>query len=128
MSSIACFWVEKDKDGIWVRPDTGAKMPYPSAFGVGAMWSSDSSYVEQCRKEGLWKDYPDGIALSVMTPGGEWCVDGPSYPGNGKPARPCPWTRTGDPRKPETLFVEPSINFTGRYHGHLKGGRLAPTP
>ena len=124
MPNYPCFWVEKDTDETWVRRDTGERMPYPSAFGNGAMWSTESSYVEVCRKEGLWKDYPDGIKLSVMTPGGEWNVDGPSYPGEGQPAQPCPWTRTGDPRKPATLSVRASINFNGRYHGWLTKGVL----
>ena len=124
MGTINCFWVEKREDGVWVRPDTGEIQPYPGAFGHGAVFASSGSYVEQCRKEGLWKDYPDGLALSVMTPGGQWDIDGPSYPGEGKPALPCPWTRKGDPRKIETLSVWDSIHFPGRYHGHLKGGKL----
>ena len=123
MPSIPCFWIEK-ADGAWVRPDTGELQPYPSAFGHGAVFSSESTYVEEQRKLGLWKDYPDGLRLCVVTPGGEWEIDGPAYPGGGQPARPCPWTRTGDPRKIETLDVNPSINFPGRYHGFLRHGNL----
>lgn len=123
MPSYPCFWIEKSGN-VWIRPDTGQIQPYPEAFGIGAVYNSDSAYVEEAKKLGLWKTYPDGIHLCVVTPGGVWEIDGPAYPGDGQPARPCPWTRTGDPRKASTLDVNPSINFPGRYHGHLRHGVL----
>ena len=55
---------------------------------------------------------PDGISLAVMLPDGvDWHVD------DGR------WTRTGDPRKPETLTVRASIR-SPRYHGYLTNGVL----
>lgn len=56
---------------------------------------------------------PDGLCLVCMTPGGEWCIDGPSTNGPG-------WTRTGPPDK---LTVTPSI-VAGPYHGWLRDGTL----
>jgi hypothetical protein len=59
----------------------------------------------------------DGIILMAMTPGGyEWVVDGEATGGGG-------WTREGDPRRPETLTVTPSI-VAGDYHGFLQAGRF----
>lgn len=58
---------------------------------------------------------PDGIALVAVCPDGtNWTVDGPATGGGH-------WARTGDPRQPETLNVNPSIQ-TGRYHGWLHDG------
>jgi len=122
VSAIKCFWVEKTADGTaWTRIDTGEVMPYAYAFGDGALWSDLTSYDVQTYAEGLAKRYPDGLRLRVRTPGGEWDIDGPSYSDG---AHACPWTRTGDPRRPETLTVTPSINFPGRYHGWLRNGQL----
>ncbi|MFL5481125.1 MAG: hypothetical protein ACJ8AK_02965 [Gemmatimonadaceae bacterium] len=71
---------------------------------AGAMWNAR-----------WWPaDNPDGITLMVMLPDGcDWMVD------DGR------WTRTGDPRKPETLTVRASIR-SPRYHGFLTEGRLEP--
>ena len=120
MNPVSCFWVVKDGD-VWKRTDTGASMPYPGAFGVGAMWDASPDYVRMDRSIG-WVDRGDGHYPVVMTPGGEWCVDGPSFDKDG--AHPCPWTRTGDPTNPPTFTVHPSIHFVGRFHGWLKNGVL----
>lgn len=71
---------------------------------------------------------PDGIALVVVLPpeaphsrGHWWHVDGPSR-NNGVPGPG--WSRTGDPRHPLTLNVNPSI-LTADYHGWLHDGFLS---
>lgn len=65
---------------------------------------------------------PDGIALVAICPNGAaWNVDGPARD-NGV-AQPGGWSRTGDPRKPETLTVSPSI-IASDYHGFLQAGRF----
>ena len=122
MASILCFWVEPDGDS-WIRRDTGERMPYPGAFGVGAIYDARPDTAAMLRASG-GADRGDGHFPVVVTPGGEWEIDGPSYPGGGAPPRPCPWTRTGDPTRPETLTVQPSIHFPGRYHGRLRNGVL----
>lgn len=59
----------------------------------------------------------DGISLCVVLPDGmPWHVDGEAT-GGGR------WTRTGDPRDPQTLTVAPSI-LTTNYHGFLRAGIL----
>lgn len=73
---------------------------------VGSMWFADWF---------SWKG-PDGHALTVMTPGGEWCIDGPAS-GSGRP-----WTRTGTPPK---VTASPSIHIIGKYHGWLRDGILS---
>lgn len=82
---------------------------------VGAMWNA-----------WWYKDVPawvgsDGLSLVVMTPGGDWHVDGPSKSG-GK------WTRTGTV---PNITAVPSIHIqardgTTRYHGFLRNGELIP--
>lgn len=120
MGRIQCFWVERDGDA-WVRRDTGERAPYPSALGLGAMYDGDARYRElEVARGGA--DRGDGHFPVVLTPGGEWVIDGCAY-SDGK-ARPCPWTRTGDPARPETFTVSPSIHFPGRYHGWLRNGVL----
>ena len=60
----------------------------------------------------------DGISLGAFCPNGFlWEVDGEASRGGR-------WTRTGDPRDPETLTVSPSI-VAGDYHGFL-GSNDAP--
>lgn len=73
---------------------------------------------------------PDGIALVVVLPpsaedtrGHWWHADGPSSNAR-EQGQPGPsWTRTGDPRHPETLTANPSI-LTDDYHGFLQAGFL----
>jgi hypothetical protein len=120
VAKIACFWVEKDGDA-WVRKDTGERQPYPGAFGIGAMWDAVPNYREHEIARG-GADRGDGHFPVVLTPGGEWVIDGCAYSDGA--ARPCPWTREGDPTRPETFTAHPSIHFPGRYHGWLRAGFL----
>lgn len=70
----------------------------------GAMWYSD-----------WWPQKgPDGRALTVRTPGGDWLIDAPARNSN------TPWTRTGVPPK---VTAHPSI-LVGEYHGWLRDGVL----
>ena len=66
-----------------------------------------------------WRDrYGDGINLYAICPnGGSWGVDGAAWV-DGKQTKPEAWTRSGDPRRPGTLTVTPSI-IAGDYHGWL---------
>lgn len=69
----------------------------------------------------------DGICLMVILPGLEgwgFPADGPS---SGATAGQF-WTRVGDPRRPETVSVTPSIfvNPPGGWHGYLTNGVLNP--
>ncbi len=121
MPRVACFWVERTGDGAWRRPGTGEVMPYPGAFGVGALWDAYADWREQEIANG-GKRYHDGLCPVVLTPGGEWAIDGCAYDAGAR--KPCPWTRVGDPRAPATFSVTPSIHFPGRYHGWLRNGEL----
>lgn len=93
-------------DRLYRRGDTGeviAELDAPP----GAMWYSD------------WRDGrgPDGHALTVRTPVGDWCPDGPSSDGG-------TWTRTGSIPH---VTVRPSIlikNGRGEYHAFLTSGVL----
>jgi hypothetical protein len=67
---------------------------------------------------------PDGMSLIVTVPDTlgrtrAWTPDVPSKDG-------APWQRTGDPRRPETLTIRPSILFTSapRFHAWLTNGQL----
>lgn len=77
---------------------------------AGAMWHS------------WWLDDihpgPDGRSITVMTPGGEWNIDGFESRSHTRP-----WTRTGSP---PDLVVTPSINIEGSYHGWLGNGGAPP--
>jgi len=90
---------------LYVRPDTGEVFTLREA-PVGAMW--DAFWLP-------WKG-SDGRSLVVMTPAGEWSIDGPSESGGY-------WTRTGEPPR---ISVQPSIHFPGKYHGWLTNGVLTP--
>jgi hypothetical protein len=72
---------------------------------VGAMWNAS-----------WWPErrYPDGICLTLQTPGGHWMIDGHSSSGG-------QWTRTGIVPK---ITATPSILITGKYHGILTDGIL----
>lgn len=96
--------------------------PGTQVAGPGAMW--DGWWLPAG-----WKG-ADGIGLMVRCPAPgapaershDWIVDGPSTSGG-------QWTRTGDPRHPETLTVSPSIAAgdpaaAGYYHGFLQAGVL----
>jgi hypothetical protein len=74
------------------------------------MWLADGMMEFQVEKHPT----PDGHFVCVMTPGGEWNIDGRSTGGGY-------WTRTGTPPK---LTVRPSILIGRAYHGFLTDGKL----
>lgn len=114
---------------IYRRPDTGEEMTLDSA-APGAMWDA------------WWMSSqgPDGICLTVKTPGGEWRVDDRAnncgMPDDkwSTPGHHYCWVRHGDPKQmPSTLMVDKN-GYTcnagagsiqaGSYHGFLQGGSL----
>lgn len=59
----------------------------------------------------------DDLDVTAVCPDGtHWHIDHRASSGGY-------WTRTGDPRDPESLTVSPSIQ-TGAYHGFLQSGRF----
>jgi hypothetical protein len=101
----------------WSHVPPGARQA-----GPGAMW--DAKWMRLFRPNPEKPD--DGIHLMVRCPdmhGGhpnDWCPDSAATGGGF-------WTRSGDPRKPKTLTVTPSIAIGegGRdYHGFLTAGVL----
>lgn len=96
---------------LYRRGDTGELVVLGSA-PAGAMWNA--YWLRDVKR---FKARPDGMILMVRTPGGDWCVDGPSSNGNG-------WERTGSPigAAPD-VDVNPSI-IAGKYHGFLRHGWL----
>jgi hypothetical protein len=88
----------------------------PRAAPAGSMW--DAPWLPASYRRNF-----DGLALTVRCPNGlDWQVDGPATNGGR-------WERTGDPKRPSTLTVTPSIAI-GKpedpifYHGFLQQGRL----
>lgn len=98
---------------LYRRSDTGELVTIRGA-PVGAMW--DAHWMGE-----RWRG-PDGIALCVRTPGGDWLVDGPSYE-DGRVQAERGWSRSGTPPH---VTVLPSIEIPGRYHGFLRDGKLVP--
>ncbi len=104
------YW-QHNIDEKWRRQGTAELYPLASA-PVGAIW-----FAPWMEPAGTG---PDGRALVVRTPGGDWLVDKPSRDGT-------PWTRTGTP---PLITVRPSILFyTGdgnepSYHAFLTDGVL----
>lgn len=112
-------------DRIYQRPETGEEWTLrdlPPGAIFDAEWLHD-----------FWVG-EDGLTATVVLPVGEpeeipwnasrhmWHVDSEATGGGH-------WTRTGDPRKPETLTVSPSIaklkaGVPGYYHGFLQDGVL----
>lgn len=116
---------------VYVRGDTGERIAfrgYQDVAMAGALfdcwWLKGRAGQTQARARGGPNGKqdctgPDGIALVAICPNGaQWMIDGPATGGGG-------WTRTGDPRKPETLSVSPSI-IAGDYHGFLGSGGTEP--
>lgn len=102
----------------YVRGDTGETVWTRHVMGkgfAGALF--DAPWLHEYER--MWgKKFvgSDGIALVAVCPDGSpWQVDGEAS-GSGH------WSRTGDPRVPETLTVTPSINVVGSYHGFLQNG------
>jgi hypothetical protein len=98
-------------DVLFKRGDTGELVTLAGA-PAGAMWNAEWMG-DGCKG-------PDGIALCVRTPGGEWLVDGPSYQ-DSKIQHERGWTRSG--AIPD-ITANPSILIPGKYHGFLRGGWL----
>lgn len=99
-------------DRIYRMPD-GSETTLRTA-PPGAMWRA--TWME--RNDSSWVG-PDGQSWALMTPAGEWLIDGPSTNGGR-------WTRTGTPPK---LTATPSIgkqlvNGAWQYHGWLRDGQL----
>lgn len=92
---------------LYKRSDTGELIGLREA-PAGAMW--DAHWFKRFPD---FKKRPDGIMLVVKTPGGDWCVDGPSSNGNG-------WERSGT--VPD-ITAQPSI-LQSKYHGWLRNGWL----
>lgn len=141
MADIPVIWLEETAQvqervlpsGVHVssplyrRSDTGELVTLDDA-PVGSMWDA------------VWFDGapfvtgPDGIALTVLTPGGIWMVDSEASncTRKGDLSHKC-WIRHGDPRHPETLHVDKNGNTCsagagsiqcGTYHGFLHNGHL----
>lgn len=109
---------------IYTRPDTGKECTLYDA-PPGAMWYADW-YAEHERWHG-----PDGRSLWVMTPGGEWCVDGvASNCTNRADMKHKCWVRHGTP--PDITVDKDGLTckagagsiMVGGYHGFLHGGYL----
>lgn len=113
-TSCVCGYIFQDADEwqlfnelLYVRKDTGEELTLRDA-PPGAMWNA--FWYPPAFGHG-----PDGLALMVMTPAGEWHIDGESSNGPG-------WTRTGTP---PLVTARPSILIgNNRYHGFLTDGRL----
>lgn len=99
---------------LYRHPLTGDKFRLRDRLPVGSMW--DAPWLADLKRYGN----TDGHCYVVMTPGGQWIIDGiPS--GGGR------WVRVGEA---PNLTVTPSILIhdpkTGKelYHGWLQGGFL----
>lgn len=95
-------------ENLYARMGDPARLPL-SKQPPGAMWLADW----------LPKNPYDDMSLVLMTPGGEWWIDGPSDNGEG-------WTRTGTPPH---ITASPSIgkkapDGSWAYHGWLRDGKL----
>lgn len=99
-------------DQLFRRSDSGELVTLRGA-PIGAMWDAHWMADNHSYKR------IDGVTLCVRTPGGEWCVDGPSY-NDSKVSGPG-WTRTG---KVPDITAKPSIHIPGKYHGWLTDGWL----
>ncbi|HLK55675.1 MAG TPA: hypothetical protein VKU00_03875 [Chthonomonadaceae bacterium] len=136
-SACACGYRFSDMDpratyhsntGLYRRSDTGEEIQLCDA-PAGAMWF----HPEPDTYDGMGTG-PDGKALMVRTPGGDWCVD--SRCSNcGSPqdnVHRC-WVRHGDPRQPETVTVDKNgltckagsgSIICGSFHAFLQNGFL----
>jgi hypothetical protein len=96
---------------LYRRRDTSELVTLGGA-PVGAMWDA----------HWMGEEYrgPDGIALCIKTPGGDWLVDGPAY-ADGQVKAERGWSRSG--ALPE-VTASPSIEIPSRYHGWLRAGVL----
>lgn len=109
---------------LYTRADTGAEVEirsHPGPEHAGALFDS---WWRHGYAGGMYVG-SDGVALAAVCPNGmQWEVDGEATGGGH-------WTRTGDPRRPETLSVTPSIaagtaGTEGYYHGFLGSNGTPP--
>jgi hypothetical protein len=85
---------------------------------VGAMWDAYWFRGEKHESGLAYDRNPDGLVLVVMTPGGTWMIDGPSFVNRNESGN---WSRTGIA---PNITVTPSIHIPGKYHGRLIAGEL----
>lgn len=137
-SACACGYAFPDTASRQVFPErmyreaaTGRELPQ-QRLPLGAMY--DATWLHEATTGGKPWVGPDGMSLMVVLPGDagpSWTgihfpCDGPSSPDR-EAGRAGPWwTRTGDPRAPETLHVTPSIFLDAPrgWHGWLRAGHL----
>lgn len=119
----------------WKRLDTNELLPLEGPFPVGAMWNA-SWMIENWQEMKVdrplhWKPGPDGLCLSVMTPGGEWMIDSrASNCGLPRDNEHYCWVRHGVP--PEITVDKNGLTCSagagsiqcGQYHGFLRNGYL----
>lgn len=115
------------RERIYRRPDNGDEWPQRD-LPVGALY--DAEWLHEATTDGRRWVGPDGISLCVVLPGTQphgIPIDGPASTRDDQ-GKALWWTRTGDPRRPETLTVSPSIwpNAPHGWHGFLQQGRLVP--
>jgi hypothetical protein len=136
-----CDYVFTDDDAwsVWqepvmVRRDTNERMTLRTA-PIGAMW--DAKWMGEFHRG------PDGICLTVRTPGGDWDVDGRANNCGKKdekwsePGHHYCWVRHGNPRSdPPSMHVDKNGNTCnagagsiaiGNWHGFLDHGVLDTT-
>lgn len=110
-AAVAQGFVRSDTgETVWVRHVMGRAM-------AGAL--HDSAWLRGAAGKHAYDVIPgaDGLIVWAVCPNGApWVIDGAAS-GGGR------WTRTGDPRVPESFSVAPSI-VAGDYHGFLQAGRF----
>lgn len=100
------------KEALYRRSDNSQLTTVRQA-PVGAMWYAP--WLTGMRASPVHKDQRgNGPHLCLKTPSGDWDIDAPSLNGNG-------WDRSGTP---PAVTANPSILFTGGYHGWLREGIL----
>ena len=126
---IKCFMVEYDREkGYWINSTTREPVASPPDFMLppGAMWYPRA-----------YKFTPDGRkkeikeALTVMTPGGIWGIDGSASNCTRKDdlLHQC-WVRHGEPpdvtvdKNGDTCAAGAGSIMCGNYHGFLRNGFL----
>lgn len=101
---------------LYERQDTKDLLPLHET-SAGAMWYAEWMTEHHQGRPGDLYHGPDNRCLVVVTPGGEWLIDGPATTSEkSKPG----WQRVGTP--PNTTAT-PSI-MIGKYHGWLREGYL----
>lgn len=120
-------WRYVDRERMWRNTETGEEFARLHETMPGAMWRAG-----WLRRVGTSQD--DGAPLCVMTPGGEWSIDGQArnctMPDDHRQERHHCWIRHGvaplvtvDKSGPTCGAGAGSIQ-AGNYHGFLRGGYL----